>query len=226
MALIKSALELALERTEGLSVDKEELRRKELFNQGRVASAKALDEGVDFFETAMKNQEKALKRDEYHLFAEGAAENLLSRILLATDPVSAANLTKVGTILDKLTRGKAGAPVQKIAAMLQQYGTEVGQLKQAITQQLGPQLKQRAQQSGANPATYVMERDPAYLKVLAENLEPLRAEYQAALEQLKAEIKALTSERLASLLTVVSRSSRAADSRRSAHRSYRGRLSS
>ncbi len=34
MALIKSALELALERTEGLSVDKEELRRKELFHPG------------------------------------------------------------------------------------------------------------------------------------------------------------------------------------------------
>ena len=54
---------------------------------------------------------------------------------------------------------------------------------------MGPQLRQRAQQSGANPATYVMEKDPAYLKVLAENLEPLRSEYQQALDGLKAEIR-------------------------------------
>lgn len=191
MALIKSALELALERTEGLKVDKEELRRKDLFNQGRVAAAKSLEEGVDYLETAIKNQEKALKKDEFHLFAEGAVENLLSRILLATDPATLATVAKVSDLLDRLTHKKAGARMQKVSGLLQQYGTELGQLRQAIAQQLGPQLKARAQQSGANMATYVMEKDPAYLKVLAENLEPLRAEYQTALEQAKAEIKAL-----------------------------------
>lgn len=191
MALIKSALELALERTEGLKVDKEELRRKDLFNQGRVAAAKSLEEGVDYLETAIKTQEKALKKDEFHLFAEGAVENLLSRILLATDPATLATVAKVSDLLDRLTHKKAGARMQKVSGLLQQYGTELGQLRQAIAQQLGPQLKARAQQSGANMATYVMEKDPAYLKVLAENLEPLRAEYQTALEQAKAEIKAL-----------------------------------
>lgn len=191
MALIKSALELALEKTQGLKVDKEELRRKELFNQGRVAAAKSLDEGAVFFETAIKTQQKALNKDEFHLFAEGAVENLLSRILLASDTLAQNTLTKVGDLLDRITNKKAAGRIEKIGAMMQQYGTEVGQLRQAITQQLGPQLKARAQQSGANMATYVMERDPAYLKVLAENLEPLRTEYQTALDQLKAEIKNL-----------------------------------
>lgn len=191
MALIKSALELALAKTEGLTVDKEELRRKDLFNQGRIAAAKSLEEGVDFFETAIKTQEKALKKDEFHLFAEGAVENLLSRILLQSDALAQATLTKTSDLLDRITHKKAGAKLDKVAALLQQYGTEVGQLKQAIGQQLGPQLKQRALQQGANPATYVMEKDPGYLKVLAENLEPLRAEYQQALDQIKAEVKGL-----------------------------------
>lgn len=191
MALIKSALELALERTQGLTVDKEELRRKELFNQGRVAAAKALDEGAEAFEATLKIQEKALKKEEFRLLAEGATDNLLSRILLASDANTAALVTKVGELLDRLTHKKAGARILKVSAMLQQYGTEVGQLKQAIAQQLGPQLRARAQQQGTNMATYVMEKDPAYLKVLAENLEPLRAEYQQALDQLKAEIKGL-----------------------------------
>lgn len=191
MALIKSALELALEKTEGLSVDKDELRRKELFNQGRVAAAKGIEEGVDLFETALGGQEKALAKGEYSIFAGGAAENLLSRIVLATDPLSATTLNKVGELLERLTKKKAGPRLQKIAGLLQQYGTELGQLRQAIGQQLGPQLRQRAQQAGHNPATYVLEKDPAYLKVLAENLEPLRAEYQSALDALKAEVRAL-----------------------------------
>jgi hypothetical protein len=192
MAMIKSALELALEKTEGLSVDKEELRRKDLFTQGRVAAARALEEGIDNFETSLSSQEKALKKHEYAIFTEGAAENLLSRIVLATDQTAAAALTKAGDLLERLTKKKAGPRLQKIAGLLQQYGTEVGQLRTAIGQQLGPQLRQRAQQQGANPATYVMEKDPAYLKVLAENLEPLRAEYQQSLDQLKAEIRSLT----------------------------------
>lgn len=191
MALIKSALELALEKTEGLEVDKEELRRKELFNQGRIAAAKALEEGPDLLETTMRTQEKALKKPEYTLFAEGAADNLLSRILLAADAQSSATLAKVSDLLDRLTHHKAGTRLQKLAGLIQQYGTELGQLRQAISQQLGPQLRQRAQQSGANMATYVMERDPAYLKVLSENLEPLRAEYQQNLDQTKAEIRNL-----------------------------------
>ena len=191
MALIKSALELALEKTEGLSVDKEELRRKDLFNQGRVAAAKGLEEGADTFEATLSGQEKALDKREYAIFAGGAAENLLSRVVLAADPAATAVLNKAGDLLERLTKKKAGARLQKIAGLLQQYGTELGQLRQAIGQQLGPQLRQRAQQAGHNPATYVMEKDPAYLKVLAENLEPLRAEYQASLDQLKAEVRAL-----------------------------------
>ena len=136
MAVIKSALELALEKTEGLSVDKEELRRKELFTQGRVAAAKGLEEGVDSFETALLAQEKALKKPEYAVFADGAADNLLSRIVLAFDPAASAALAKAGELLDRLTKKKASARLQKIAGMLQQYGTEVGQLRAAIGQQL------------------------------------------------------------------------------------------
>ena len=188
MGLIKSALELAMEKTEGLEVDKEELRRKELFNQGRVAAAKGLEDGADTFEAALAAQKKVLDAAAYGNFASGAAENLLSRILLAADPNAATTLNKVADLLDRLTGGKAGEHLKQISGLLQQYGTEVGQLRAAIGQQLGPQLRQRAQQSGVNPSTYVMEKDPAYLKVLAENLEPLRAEYQQALDGLKAEI--------------------------------------
>jgi len=133
MALIKSALELALEKTQGLKVDKEELRRKEVFNLGRVAAAKALDDGAESLEAARKAQEKALNKDEYHLFLEGALENLLSRLLLASDAQALAVTAKVADLADVLTHRKAGKTVQQVAALFQQYGTEVESAgKQAI----------------------------------------------------------------------------------------------
>ena len=189
MALIKSALELALERTEGLTVDKDELRRKDLITQGRVAAAKALEEGPEAFGAVLKAKAKELPDGENQTFRGGAAENLVSRINLAFEVPALKDLEKVAGLLDVLTAGQSAPIVQSLGAMFQQYSQEVTQLKTAIGQQLGPQLRQRAQQQGANPAQYVMERDPAYLKVLAENLEPLRVEYQQNLDAAKAELR-------------------------------------
>ncbi|MEI8092631.1 MAG: DUF6657 family protein [Spirochaetales bacterium] len=192
MALIKSALELALEKTEGLSVDKDELRRKELFTQGRVAAAKGLEEGPAFFAESLKTRSAELGKDEKQSFRSGAGENLVSRINLAFEIPALKDLEKVAALLDVLTSGKSGPIVESLSGLFQQYGQEVTQLRAAIAQQLGPQLRQRAQQQGANPAQYVLERDPAYLKVLAENLEPMRMEYQGHLDEAKAQLRALT----------------------------------
>jgi len=191
MALIKSALELALERTEGLTVDKDELRRKDLFNQGRILSAKGLEDGPEQFSKALAARVKELKGEEVKAFRNGAGENLVSRINLAFENPALKEPEKVAGLLEVLTQGKSAAVLNSLATLFQQYGQEVAQLKTAIGQQLGPQLRQRAQQAGANPAQYQLERDPAYLKVLAENLEPLRTEYQAHLDAAKTQLRQL-----------------------------------
>jgi hypothetical protein len=191
MALIKSALELALERTEGLTVDKDELRRKDLFNQGRILSAEGLEDGPEQFSKALAARVKELKGEEVKAFRNGAGENLVSRINLAFENPALKEPEKVAGLLEVLTQGKSAAVLKSLATLFQQYGQEVAQLKTAIGQQLGPQLRQRAQQAGANPAQYQLERDPAYLKVLAENLEPLRTEYQAHLDAAKTQLRQL-----------------------------------
>jgi hypothetical protein len=190
MALIKSALELALERTQGLSVDKDELRRKELFNHGRVIAAKGMDDGPQAFSTGLEQRLKELKGGDAEAFRSGAGDNLVGRINLAFETPALKDLEKVAGLLEVLTAGKSGELMKSLGGLFQQYGQEVTQLKTAIAQQLGPQLRQRAQQS-ANPGQYVLERDPAYLKVLAENLEPMRAEYQAHLDEAKAQLRQL-----------------------------------
>ena len=193
MALIKSALELALEKTEGLSVDKDELRRKDLFNKGRVAAAKGLEEGAETFAAGLKDSMQEMKGSDWAAFQSGIAENLVSRIHLAFETPAFKELEKVASLFELLTANKSRNILQALGALFQQYGQEVTQLRTAISQQLGPQLRQRAQQQGANPAQYVLERDPAYLKVLAENLDPLRAEYQQKLDDAKAELRKLVS---------------------------------
>ncbi len=191
MAFIKSALELAMEKSEGLTVDKEELRRKEIATAGKAACAQALAGAEESWEPVLKTQEKALSKADFSVWCLGAADTLLARIQLM-DFGPASEMTRVMTFLDELGRKKASARLQKMAQLVGQFQQELKQLKEAIAQQIGPAIKQRAQQlaqqTGANPQ-FILEKDPTYLKVLNENLEPMRAEYSQALEQLKAEFR-------------------------------------
>ncbi len=191
MAFIKSALELAMEKSEGLTVDKEELHRKELLTAGKVACAGALSGSEESWEPELKAQEKALSKGDFSLWSQGAADTLLSRIQL-TEQGPVAEMNRVLSLLDELGRKKSSARLQKMAQLVGQFQQELKQLKEAIAQQIGPAIRQRAQQlaqqTGAS-AQFILEKDPTYLKVLNENLEPMRAEYTQALDQLKAEFR-------------------------------------
>lgn len=194
MGHIKSALELALEKSEGITVDKGELRRKDLFNQGRTLGVKALTDGTDFLKEELIKLEKAYKPEEISAVRSGLAEALLGRIVLGIAADSQRELPRVTDLIASLTQGKSSSKMQKLVAMNQQFQEEIVQLKEAIAQQLGPALKQRAQQMARDTGAqvkFVLEKDPGYLKVLNQNLEPLKNQYSEAFEKLKNEIKSL-----------------------------------
>ena len=188
MAFIKSAFELAMEKTQGLSVDREELHRKEIFNQGRAAAAAALENGS--VESVLKDREKELSKADFLTWRQGFSQSLLSRVTLHADTGPASELTRALGLLDELTHHKAGPLLKGMGGLLNQFKQELAQLREAIAQQVGPALRQRAaqmaQQTGANPQ-FILEKDPNYLKILSENLEPMKAEYSQNLEKMKEE---------------------------------------
>lgn len=192
MALIKSALELAMEKSAGLSVDKAELKKKELITQGRLTAGKYLGEdGLDLA-AEQKLKEKELKDEELQAWKEGISEAFLSRINLVYEAPIPAEIIKAAEGLAVLGGRRAADLASKGLQALESFAGEFKQLKEAIVQQMGPALKQRAAQVAAQTGAstkYVMEKDPAYLKILSENLEPMRAEYQKMVDQLKEELR-------------------------------------
>lgn len=193
MAFIKSALELAMEKSADIKVDKAELRHKEVFNAGRAFAAKMLSEGPEFTARELKPQRKTYKGAEEKTFLEGVAETLVSRLVLTVvDPKR-----EIGGLVPHAEQvfGAQGAQLfAQAAEFLLQYADEIVQLRETIVQQVGPQLRQRAQQIAqqtGNTAKYVMEKDPQYLKILSQNLEPLRTHYTQGLEAIKTQLRAL-----------------------------------
>lgn len=191
MSLIKSAYELAMEKTEGLTVDKEALKREASFKKGRGLGMKALTEGVEFFskEWAVLREEKDGVKEEAR---RGVLEAFLSTLNLKVYPEGDLGPQyPLGALLEALNGKKPGKALEQVQELLAQFREDAVQLKGAIIQQLGPRLKQRAEQMAAQAGVqmkYVMERDPEFLKVLNQNLDKLREQYQPHLDQFKADL--------------------------------------
>ena len=115
-------------------------------------------------------------------------EAWLSTFTLKIIPEGDKTILPLDSLMDILTGKSSSEILSQIKELLDQFQQDAIQLKTAIIQQLGPRLKQRAEQMAAQSGTamrYVMERDPEFVKVMNQNLEKLREQYLPHLEMFK-----------------------------------------
>jgi hypothetical protein len=205
MSMIKSALELALERTKNLEVDEIAVKAGEIKTKGRRAAGKYLDNP----ETADLSKAILGVESQYReQFRKAVFDILIAQIQLPTGLFDAEKLTMVGTGLgviagtaaaqDSLAGSAAGkkatALVQQISAFLAKYVEEVKRVEQAIRTQWAPKLKEKERQLAARTGQNVRldpMSDPEFSAFYKQNFEALRANYNDALERAKGEIAAL-----------------------------------
>ncbi|WP_028974661.1 DUF6657 family protein [Spirochaeta cellobiosiphila] len=191
MAEIKSAWELALEKTKDIVVDKEALKQKDIKTLGRKAAFAYL-EGTEA--TDIKKQMSEASNKEY--FLEGLAETFLSYLKYprAEDGYEE-TLDKLRTGLKELTESKEVDYIfEQLKGLFKQFIDDHLNLKDQIKQQLGPQLSQKsraiAAQTGMSPEA-AMEADPEFRRILEQNLKSMDAQYNNYLDQIKTHIKGL-----------------------------------
>ncbi len=189
MGTIKSAWEIALEKTQGLTLDKNELKRKESFKKGRAFGLKALENSQEWAQTELRACLEDASVDQAS-FIGGAVEAAIAPFQLsASGPLP----IQQASYLFKLVTKKEGSKLfDQMQQVIQRYQDELENLREAIVQQLGPRLRQRAEQMARQAGVstnYVMERDPEFLKIFNQNAENIRQQLQEYLDRLKAEIK-------------------------------------
>lgn len=193
MGHIKSALELAMEKTSGYSVDKDALKRKEMTTNGRKAAAVFLEEGDG--DTFKKNI-KSLKRGDKTAFGEGAYETIISRVNLnsISDPLY--NESRIREGLEILTGNKrqTAQVMDQFAQLFQQYEENAKQLQEMLAQQYGPQLRQKQEQIHQQTGQTVElrpEDDPEFMKILSEQMKGLNDQFAQILSQGKNQLREL-----------------------------------
>ena len=198
MAMIKSALEIALERTKDIKADPKALASLEAKQEGKRLAGECLNnpEEMDF---ATRFAATAKERKEQ--IREGAFEVFIARIQLPitaiADPeMEMAPLAAGIKVLNTTPFGekKIQAIFDQLAGFLKQYLEDAKRVEEAIRKQYAPRLKQKEQEMSARmgrPVRIDPMNDPDFAAFYKQNVGQMRDQYQDALDKAKADLASL-----------------------------------
>ncbi|MDR2194834.1 MAG: hypothetical protein LBP19_10315 [Treponema sp.] len=188
MGKIKTALEIALERTESIKSDKATIEQFEAKQTGKRFANSFLDnpdENAKLLEDAIKKAPPEWRTS----LKEGMFEVLLSRINLPATQEDKTHLSAVGKGLHVLIKDNHfHALYRQLLDVLSRYLEETAQYEDAIKQQYEPRLRQKeAELSKRYGQTVKLDpfQDPEFAAFYRQNMESFKANYQAPVDQVR-----------------------------------------
>jgi len=187
MGRIKSALEIALERTESIKTDKASVGQFEARQDGKRMANAFLAEPSMGLEAELKKHPK----DRQESIKQGIFDVLLPEIALPNDNEDLPRIEAAGKGLATLIKdGRFATLLKQLAQLLAQYLDESAQLEQAVRQQYAPKLRQKAEELSRRLGQEVRLdpfQDPEFVMFYNQNINALKANYQAPVDQVKEE---------------------------------------
>jgi hypothetical protein len=190
MGKIKTALEIALERTESIKSDKVAIEQFEAKQTGkRLANsflenpeknAKALEDAI---KNASKEQRTSLK--------EGMFEALLSRITLPAEKEDKAHLHAIGKGLQAILKNNHFHGLyHQTLDVLSRYLEENAQYEDAVKRQYEPRLrKKEAELSKRYGQSVKLDpfQDPEFVAFYKQNMDAFKSNYQVVVDETRKE---------------------------------------
>jgi hypothetical protein len=189
MGKIKSALEIALERTESVKSDKGSIGQFEAKQQGKKIANEFLEDPSRSLEEAIKKTPKE-QRDS---LKQGIFEVLLSRITLPLSRDEEKQVQTVGKGLEAVIgNGRFSGRYRQFVQIITRYLDEAEHYDEAIRRQYAPKLRAKEEELSRRYGRQVQLdpfQDPEFVNFYNQNMNALRANYQAAAEQLQEEAR-------------------------------------
>jgi len=186
MARIKSALELALERTESVKGDKSSVELFELKREGKRIAGQFLENPE---EIKIEGELKKYPKEKVAAVRRGLFEVLVSQVNLPAVKEDLARLESVGLGLQAVIGDRRfGALFSQLVQALSQFLAEADQYDQAIRRQYGPKLKQKEEELSRRMGRAVQLdpfQDPEFVAFYNQNMNALKGKYQAAADQVR-----------------------------------------
>jgi hypothetical protein len=187
MGRIKSALEIALEKTESVRSDKDSIREFETRQRGKRLANEFLEEPGKSLEAEIKKAPK----EEQDSLKQGMFDVLLTQITLPLTPEDQKRIETAGQgLLAVIGGSRFGAVLKQFSQVLNQYLEETAQYQEAIKRQYAPKLRQKEEELSRRLGRQVQIdpfQDPEFIAFYNQNMNQLKAGYQAAADQVREE---------------------------------------
>jgi hypothetical protein len=195
MGRIKSALEIALERTESVKSDKTSIDQFETRQKGKRFAN-------EFLENPGKNLEAELKKtpkEQQASFKQGLFDVFISQINLPASKDDEKRLEALGRGLHAIIPdSRFSAFYKQLTQLLSRYLDEVARYEEAIRRQYEPKLRQKEEELTkrfGRPVQIDPFQDPEFLGFYNQHMNALKSNYQGAVDQAREETTRYFEER-------------------------------
>jgi hypothetical protein len=187
MGKIKSALEIAMERTESVAGDKGSIGQFEAKQKGKKLANEYLEGGVK----SLEDEIKKLGGEEQASLKQGIFDILISQITLPLVKDDLGRIEAAGKGLNTVIGGKRFADTAKqLVGILSQYLDEAEQYEEAIKRQYAPKLRQKEEEVSRRLGRHIKLdpfQDPEFVAFFNQNMNALKANYEGAVTQIREE---------------------------------------
>ncbi|MCL2608299.1 MAG: hypothetical protein FWD94_00115 [Treponema sp.] len=187
MGKIKSALEIALERTESVKTDKASVDLYKARQEGKRIANDYLADQAKGLAAALKGQPE----DRRKSLCQGILDVLVPQIMLPEDEEGLPRIKAVGEGLGLILKDRRFAEMfGQLMQLLDGYLQEVDRLDQGLRQQYAPKLRQKEEEVSRRLGQEVRldpMQDPEFAVFYNQHMGSLRANYQVPLDQVKEE---------------------------------------
>ncbi|MDR1637311.1 MAG: hypothetical protein LBR93_08225 [Treponema sp.] len=187
MGRIKSALEIALERTESVKSDKGSIDQFEARQQGKKTAN-------EFLENPGKNLEAELKktpREQQASFKQGLFDVFISQLGLPVSKDDEKRVEALGRGLHAIIPdSRFSGLFKQFTQLLSRYLDEVAHYEEAIRRQYEPKLRQKEEELARRFGRKVQIdpfQDPEFLSFYNQHMNALKSDYQAAVDRVREE---------------------------------------
>jgi len=196
MSKIKTALEMALERSADVKIDRKAASREGFVRRGKKLAGKFLSEkDAD----AVSREIRAIFDEEREWLKEGLSTSLLANINLPRSEQDLERLDLIGRGLKCMARDAGAAKnfdylMDRYKELFRQYLESARNLESQLRVRWDARLRQKEeqlQQRIGHSVHLTAEQDAEFGKVLGEKLAELDSQYAEVLSQGKAEIRRL-----------------------------------
>ncbi len=207
MAMIKSALELALERTKDIKIDEAAIEAAELKTEGKKAAGRYLEEPSAL---SLGDELAKLPKDKRGSAREGMFEVLAAQLQLPSTETAlerleilAAGFSSIAGSQGAGLLGGVGAAAadkrvqalfQQLGGFFKQYLEDMKNVEQAIRKQWAPRIREKERQMAARMGQDVRidpMSDPEFAAFYKQNVSAAREQYQQALDKAKEDLAAM-----------------------------------